>query len=952
MNTNSQMIDFERFNLSHRLPFSFPYYDNTHEIEEEIRSHSIDIQNLFDQIKLFFIVPYKPLLEKTNLKVIEFLTGEVSLDNLNLTKENALLYLKITKVSDLALIWQTRISRTKILFKNTSYSIRTRILELLSPEMTTTEAYTYTIDSKKLKNVDYLKNPLNWIPERLGFYSKLISSEYIQAIALSKRLNEEKPRIYAMKGLTASGKSTFAKQRIAKGLDEKGKISGCINPDTLKFILKSKSSLRHRFTNIQVHEEVARGPLSHYKKALLNLSGCSIILDTRLSSQEDVEEVIAAAKAKKKMVTIFDIDVPLMTSMKRVLTNREPLGEEPCVRPSAIIDGFIETRKCRNGIIQRIKEEVVVDHYELLRVRKEIDFEIIAEKRSSKFSLFSKKFLGLTTKAPSEEDINESFSQILNEGPWSGFSIGNALEYHSSGLLISQARFRLKQDKILLKQFGGVRVFPFTNSWLIDYPQIKKHLETEHLLHVRGCDENGFGLHWQTNKFAWKFNPNFNPESKGGFQMKLGYFIIPSQKAKTLISKSLSPHILKEIEVKSSLGIVLGYRFFVHPEAYSHFQVLHECGIYYVKPDQSEFIGTPTSSYRSWALRHIVEDDNDINALPGSIPFIVKLGVPTFEDNSRQLSENEVYKSIDTQDFYDGLEGNDHLLIFPETFGMILQNIPNYPPKTNVSQVEAVNSGMIIREFPKELLDDKCQIYSFSALMSAERMNHENWGIQSLPLIYEIIENTIQKGSVSSSLEFIKKYLIEDVIKSLETIVFKQGMSLPLHGQNLCLVLDQNHIPKGIAIRDHGDVNKVKHYIETFSWFYRYHVFIKLMNVITFSNTYYLPPLPGLPVQKGCNLPLEERSINFYLQKKMKANPIATNALKNLSITFADYIYLIKMLDHNYLKLICKYFDVEKCEIDFSHLIPSAEVGSVGEKELMKLNRRLLDKGYGFNFVQ
>lgn len=885
-----------RLDLRHRIPFTFPHYDNVLEIEEEISSMSVDTQNTFDHIKLFFCVYFKSLLEPDELKIINYFEGSISLDEIGLTRENAAAYLRLVKIVDLALIWQTRISRTKIQFKNTSEPVRTRILELLSPELPTTVAYTLAVNPKKL-NSDYLKDPLHWIPERIGLYAKsLIPQEYVKLLALSNRIKESIPRVFALRGSTAAGKTTFAAHNITGALDEKGELSGSVNPDQMKLILRTAGNL----SNMQVHEEVVRGPLSRYKEEILHQNDKSIILDTRLSSDTDFETgVLEAAAARNGKATVIDLDVPLSTSLNRVLKDRDPKG----VHPKAIKEGWVEVRKSRPGIIEWICKNSLVDYYQLIQKGK-----VVAEKKGDLFEVHSQKGLTESCSLPTAEEIESDYNQIVDEGKWQNIPISKALASNAMGASPSTALKEMEREKHLHDLYGTTQLHPFTGAWLSDYPQIKEHLESEHLLHIRGADEWGRGLHWQSNKFAWKLNPEFNPEAH--FEMKLGYFVIPPTNCETIRSLSLSPEVLKELEVRNG-GRLTGYRFFVHPEAYAHFQMLHEEKIPFVKPEDSEFIGTPTSSYRSWAVRHMEKEE----AKPGSVPFIVKLGVG---DGSRLLDKEEVEKSVRAQNYFDMLPKREDLVIFAESFGLTLKNS---------------DSGIIIREFPKELIEGKCQIYSFSALMSVEGAKEGK-----LPLIYEIIEAAIKKGFVKTSYEFMQRYLITGVLNALEPLAFKEGNSLALHGQNLCMVLNNDRTPRGIAIRDHGDMNKRRRYLETYSWFYRYHVFVKLLNVITSSDGDFMPPIPGAPTQIGSRVPLKERNLNRYLQDKITSGA-GLKALKELSLDFAAYQSLLNLLDQNYLTLLSRYFDCETAGI--MGPVPAAEVGSAGESALMRVNKSL-----------
>jgi len=958
--------------LRHRIPFD-PDFKSIRAIEEEMRSVPRNVYHEFRTFRWFFASYKDYILDFYQLHIISYLEGKCSVNEMLLTRENGAYFLRLAKLADLAFICFTRVNRKTIQFKNTTYALRTYILELLSPELTTTDVYTLSIDPEKLKNVDYLKDPSNWVPERIGLYAKIISQEYIKSIALANRLNDPEPHIYALRGNTASGKSTLAKDRFSHALDEKGELSGCINPDNLKYVLKMKTSQKCQLTNMQVHEEVVRGPLSSYKVDVLHQSKCSVIVDTRLSSVEDFEEcVLAPAMNRKRKATIIDIDVPISLSLQRVLTQRNPQGKSACAPPKAIKDGFQETRRCRTGIIERVRKETLIEDYELISTDKEGNTQLVAQKKGSSFEVIFPKFFEECLQPLSEEALDQESKQKITLKSiqdavvsyrisaseqdvmklWQNFTLEKALEFHARGLSVQEAHAQLENEAYLREKYGIVVLEPFSDAWLLDHPHIKVHLDSEHLLHIRGCDEEGRGLNWQTNKFASRLDPAFNPESKGGFQMKVGYFIIPRSNAELFKSLSLSPAIEKELEVRDAAGNLIGYRFFVHSEAYEHFQTLHHANIPFVKPENSEFIGTPTSSYRSWAIRHIEQMDNTLKPKPNSVPFIVKLGVGKQFDNSRLLSRKEVKQSIEKQILFDKMRMDPGLMIFPESFGIALKNIPNYPTASNINTDLLADSGMIIREFPQEFLEGKCQIFSFSALMSLEKLkypdicNHDKHIEKPLPLIYSILENAIDKGLVKTPFEFIQRYLIENVFKALDSIVFQEGLSLAIHGQNLCMVLNQDYTPRGIAIRDHGDIHKIKRYLETYTWFYRYHVFIKLMNVMTSYPNDTLPPIKGAPIQIGHIRPVEERNLHHYLFKKIAANPlessVAMNSLQNLSISFQEYELLLNMMDQNFLTLLSNHFGMENIAFLMKDIVlPAAEVGSQGETQLTIYNRML-----------
>ena len=99
---------------------------------------------------------------------------------------------------------------------------------------------------------------------------------------------------------------------------------------------------------------------------------------------------------------------------------------------------------------------------------------------------------------------------------------------------------------------------------------------------------------------------------------------------------------------------------------------------------------------------------------------------------------------------------------------------------------------------------------------------------------------------------FIRKFLIHDYLEAIEDFHFNNKFSFSPHGQNLCWVLKEKNIPSGFAYRDlEGMPEAPSGYIESYTWFYRYHIFIKLLNVLRKDSEEFIPSPPGAPTQRG-----------------------------------------------------------------------------------------------------
>jgi hypothetical protein len=867
-------------------------------------------------------------------RVLCYMQGKSKIEDIGLNPENARLHLIIVKIIDLTLH-----ERRQVL-QSTSFPLRTHLLELSSPLMSTAEAYTKTLDVRRIAERNFLKSRAAWIPERTAIQLKILSNELIQIMGLSQRLNHYRPSIWAVRANTAAGKSHAISNDplFSSACDENGCITGVLNPDRIKNQLKKKHPASKPYlVNTQVHEEGVALFKLFTKSLFKQAARSSLLIESRLSTIEDLEkQVLKPARAADREILLLDIDTPLTTSIARVLA-RDPYTDQCPTLPN-IIQGYQEAALYRPRLLQIVASKRNIKYFRLYR-----DDRLVVEKHHEFHQVHSQELLKASCRILTEERIQtiadaaiDTLGTDASLLKWKGATVQEAVNIHSWGIPIENALECIRENRFLSKKWGTSAREPFHPGWLRDYPRIIDHIETEHLLHVRGVDGDGRGLHWKTHRFSWKLNPHFNPEAqlpseaRGGFQMKLGYFIISPQQAETFFSHNLSSAVLKELEVRDAhTGKLAGYRFFVHPEAYTHFKPLHAASIPFVKPEHSEFLGTPSSSYRSWVIRRVT-------TLTPSIPFIVKLGVAsTPVDCSRLIKREVIAKCIAFQQILDQMPKKNDWLIFPENFGLALKNIPGYPV---IMGGEAVDSGMIVREFPQDLLDGSCQIFSLSSLMSLERSSPKNYGTgirnaarKDLPLIYEIIRASIEKGLVASGSEFIEKYLIDHYLQAIEAMHFHKKLSFSPHGQNLCIVLNDDNTPRGFAYRDYeGLTDDGQGYLESFSWFYRYHIMIKLLNVLTDS-----PPLvpPGAPAQLGRNKNSRERNLHHLLPSP----PFILGA--------NDLGVLLKKLDEAYLRFLSSYFDIEKARIlNSDGTLPAAEKGSGGEAQLLEANRKLWQK--------
>lgn len=324
-------------------------------------------------------------------------------------------------------------------------------------------------------------------------------------------------------------------------------------------------------------------------------------------------------------------------------------------------------------------------------------------------------------------------------------------------------------------------------------PKASRFLATEHLERITGNEKLPLGvkellyeeqnLHnkdlWGAGAFASNINPDYVPEKNPKFP--LPYYLVPAEDAHFLHADSLDPRIADQLLLKVSGK--KHYKLFVHPESEAHYEFLRN-RYSYVGPENTEFMASPTSSYRSLVVW------NKNNGLRK--PFIAKVSLDKNVIGSidRLVSGNEVERSVANQKVFDKLGEEKleslNLKLFPETAGLtVARNYDNAPEKLG---------GQLIREIPDEIIDGEKKWLSFSALMSPNRKGNS------------LIMDVIAKSGLSSY-DFFDKFMISSYLKMFEDISLKAGMNFEPHSQNLVFETTSDLKPTGKwVLRDFGGV--------------------------------------------------------------------------------------------------------------------------------------------------
>lgn len=302
------------------------------------------------------------------------------------------------------------------------------------------------------------------------------------------------------------------------------------------------------------------------------------------------------------------------------------------------------------------------------------------------------------------------------------------------------------------------------------YPNaIQTMLFEEQVLHIKNLG---------TFKFSTDMNPDYLPEARPKFQ--IGYYLIPENRANFLKVPTMDPQITQQITFVRSGKTY--YKLFVHPESHSHYAFLD--GVYeFIAPEASEFIASPTMSYRSLV---VWSQDASIK------PFIAKVSLDRDVISiDRLVSENEVLRSVGNQGILDEI-GKPYLHaagldVFPESSGLTLklEALSGYPKKVG---------GQLIREIPEPVQKGQVRWIALASLMSPN--NGE------FPLIVKMLGQ-----SQMDSQTFIRTILIQGYLKMFEKISFQRGMNFEPHSQNLLIETTLDLVPTGRwVLRDFGGV--------------------------------------------------------------------------------------------------------------------------------------------------
>ena len=313
-----------------------------------------------------------------------------------------------------------QIKKTDEALRGNSHELRAEILRRSQGKIKTFEAYTYG-DVSALKGdalKAFLDDPENWTKERQLVHEKIIAEELKKAKALSERLEDDDPTIYALRGNTAAGKSTRLRNdpTFQKAADEHGQPTGAINPDTYKEELKSEEVVfdHQNITHFQAHAEGSS--LARAIKKRIAESDSSMIIDQRLNESKDITDLVNESTRTGKKLKFLDVDSPMEVSLARIL-NRKPGGADPLPPFEAVAEGYEGVRENRRALIEEVRNNPNILNYVLYVSDEKGNSVKVAEKVNGEFAIIAgqEELFATATNPDNSEEVARLGAQVIDD---------------------------------------------------------------------------------------------------------------------------------------------------------------------------------------------------------------------------------------------------------------------------------------------------------------------------------------------------------------------------------------------------------------------------------------------------------------------------------------------------------------------------------------------------------
>lgn len=301
---------------------------------------------------------------------------------------------------------------------------------------------------------------------------------------------------------------------------------------------------------------------------------------------------------------------------------------------------------------------------------------------------------------------------------------------------------------------------------------LKKFLYCEQVL-------NNYSL-YNDNRYIFKMNLSneYLPESQKFF--KLPYFVIPIDRENNEFSQKYKDFLDVNFFINKKGKNF--YPFFIHPVTEDIFKNWIDDKYIFINSDESEFIATPTSSYRSLIIQNI----NTKNY------FIAKVSI---FDNVANGSRHIDWKSASGQYSSSNITSKaiskiQNFELFEDIgFFTISGNVSfNFSNKFKIvfGSNKIDTFGIVIRKIPDILLNDFVEnknvlsVASFTSLLRKQN---------------SFLLESYKNSKFSSFFDYLDNYIFIPLFNIFYKLFYEYGITLEPHCQNVLIELDDLYVP-------------------------------------------------------------------------------------------------------------------------------------------------------------
>lgn len=252
--------------------------------------------------------------------------------------------------------------------KTPSFALRCVLLSISKSKLKSYDVFTKfnTDDLDKISLRNLLKDEKNWVSERIKTQKELISHFYKSAEILSRKIVHSKKMgkgLYCVRGPVASGKSSFIDDFLHHSIKNLERVEGTLNTDAIKrkLILHTSNLTGGAFSGYLFHEEASI--ISEKILELVKQSKLVYVIDKRMQSKTDLDELLLDAEKRKLPVTIFDLKVDFITSAMRVLERTGIYPSDPTPDFLALYKSHKDIEESRPFFLEKSLNSTFVRDY-------------------------------------------------------------------------------------------------------------------------------------------------------------------------------------------------------------------------------------------------------------------------------------------------------------------------------------------------------------------------------------------------------------------------------------------------------------------------------------------------------------------------------------------------------------------------------------------------------------